>query len=84
MNIVVRKIGGEKFDRIIKYTLPPEKPPAVGELVESDMSLCETCVNSGYDDGFELVCKSGWKLGGDCSHFEGVTETISDTGDVPF
>ncbi len=84
MNIVVRKVGGEKFDRIIKYTLPPEKPPAVGELVETDMSLCEKCVNSGYDDGFELVCKNGWKPGGDCSHFEGVTESSDTTDEVPF
>ena len=33
--IVVRKIGGERFERIIKYSLP-EKPPAVGCLQETD------------------------------------------------
>ena len=84
VNIVVRKVGGEKFDRIIKCTLPNEKPPAVGDLAETDMSLCERCLNSGYDDGFELICKAGWKPGGDCSHFESVAETNVDIDDVPF
>ncbi len=83
--ITVRKIGGEKFDRIVKYTLPQVKPPAVGELSESDdTQLCGTCVNSGYDDGFELVCKLGFKPDDECSHFEGVTENSDVIDDVPF
>ncbi len=76
LGIVVRKVGGEKFDRIIKYTLPQEKPPAVGDLPET--TLCETCTNSGYDNDFSLVCRQGWAVGGPCAHFEGVTD------DVPF
>ena len=90
VDIVVRKVGGEKFDRIIKCTLPTEKPPAVSDIVETDISLCERCLNSGYDDGFELICKAGWKpgdpsrAGSDCSHFEGVTESDSNIDDVPF
>ena len=83
--ITVRKIGGEKFDRIVKYTLPQVKPPAVGDTVASGLTtLCETCVNSGYDDGFELVCKSGFKPDDECSHFEGVTENSDVIDDVPF
>ncbi len=75
ISIIVRKVGGEKYDRIVKYTLPPEKPPAVADTVVSgSKATCETCVNSGYDDGFELVCKLGFNPDGDCSHFEGVTE----------
>ncbi len=84
ISIIVRKVGGEKYDRIVKYTLPPSKPPAVGELVETDTSLCETCVNSGYDDGFELVCKLGFKPDGDCPRFDGVTENSEVIDDVPF
>ena len=84
MNIVVRKIGGEKFDRIIKYTLPPEKPPAVGDTLES-MALCQRCVNRVYDVGFELVCKLGLKASSSCSQFDGVVETDTDLDDdVPF
>ncbi|GHT32584.1 hypothetical protein FACS1894214_4510 [Planctomycetales bacterium] len=35
-HIVVRKIGGERFERIVRYTLPPKKPPAVGFVPETD------------------------------------------------
>ncbi len=85
-SIVVRKVGGEKFDRIIKYTLPTDKPPAVADTVTSETTaLCETCLNSGYDDGFELVCKLSLKPDGECSRFDGVTENSDDLGqDVPF
>jgi len=72
VSIVVRKVGGEKFDRIIKYTLPPEKPPAVGEIIEGE-SPCETCCHSGYDNDFSLVCKAGWTASGACSHYENAT-----------
>ena len=60
MNIVVRKVGGEKFDRIIKYTLPPEKPPAVGELAEpDDTQICGTCTHCIFEDDFSLSCQLG-------------------------
>jgi len=77
--IIVRKVGGERFERIIKYTLPPEKPSAVGEIIESP---CETCRHSCYDNDFSLVCGEGWAVGGPCSHFEGVID--GNTSDVPF
>jgi DNA repair protein RadD len=35
-HIVVRKIGGERFERILRYTLSPEKPPAVGFAPETE------------------------------------------------
>jgi DNA repair protein RadD len=38
-SIVVRKVGGEKFDRIIKHTLPPHKPPAIRPM---ESALCQT------------------------------------------
>lgn len=34
--IVVRKIGGERFERIIRYILPEEKPSAVGDVPPLD------------------------------------------------
>jgi DNA repair protein RadD len=33
--IVIRKVGGEKFERIIKYTLPKEKPNPIDETYEN-------------------------------------------------
>jgi DNA repair protein RadD len=81
--IIVRKVSGEKFDRIIKYALPSEKPPAVGDLTETT-SLCMNCVNSVYDDGFSLVCKLGLVANGSCSSFDGVTDGDINLGDVPF
>ncbi|MGL6194342.1 MAG: DEAD/DEAH box helicase, partial [Thermoguttaceae bacterium] len=42
--ITVRKVGGDKFPRIIKYQLPSEKPPAIGELAEEkDYYTCGEC-----------------------------------------
>ncbi len=43
--IIVRKTGGERFERIIRYTLPPEMPPAVGELADERVE---------YVDPFEI------------------------------
>ena len=80
-SIVVRKVGGEKFDRIIRHTLPPHKPPAVGEIVESP---CETCRHSTYDNDFSLACGEGWAVGGPCAHFESIPEDGVDLSDVPF
>ena len=85
-SIVVRKIAGEKFDRIAKHVLPQHKPPAVGDTLESQTTaLCETCVNIGYDVGFELICKLGLKASPSCSQFDGVVENNTDINDdVPF
>ena len=80
-SIIVRKIGGEKFDRIIRYTLPPDKPPAIGEIIDSP---CETCRYSTYDNDFALVCGEGLAVGGPCSHFEAIPEGGVDLSDVPF
>jgi hypothetical protein len=56
LNIVVRKVGGENFDRIIKYTLP-DKPPAIGKLPEpDDTQICGTCLHCIYEDDFSLGC----------------------------
>jgi DNA repair protein RadD len=42
--ITVRKIGGEKFPRIIKYQLPDEKPQPIGEMPEeSEYYTCGEC-----------------------------------------
>lgn len=60
-SIVVRKIGGERFDRIIKYTLPTEKPPAVGELPETDgnQEACLSCAYCIANDDFSYHCELG-------------------------
>jgi len=79
--ILVRKVGGEKFDRVIRHSLG-EKPPAVGETV--DQSLCENCVNGCYDNDFSIVCKLGLKAGGPCLHFDGVTECDANSNEIPF
>ena len=79
--IVVRKVGGERFERIIKHTLPPDKPTAVGEMIENE-SPCTTCFHSGYDNDFVLVCRAGWVAGSPCSHSESVSD--GDPDDVPF
>ena len=80
MNIVVRKIGGEKFDRIIKYTLPPERPPAIGELPD-DTQICGTCLHCIYEDDFSLGCT----LGHDTNHSSQCQQyTPTSDDEVPF
>ncbi|MCL2624591.1 MAG: hypothetical protein FWD31_13085, partial [Planctomycetaceae bacterium] len=78
-SIVVRKVGGERFDRIIKHALPPDKPPAIGESIAVE-SPCLDCFHSCYDNDFSLVCREGWVAGGPCSHFE----CNADIDGVPF
>jgi len=75
--IVVRKVAGEKYDRIIKHTLADQLPPP-----SVDVTLCEGCAYSGYDNDFAFICKSGWTPGRPCPHFEGVND--ADIDDVPF
>jgi DNA repair protein RadD len=50
-SIIVRKVAGEKFDRIIKHTLG-EKPYAVSDYLESNTDI----EPSQYHDPFELNC----------------------------
>ena len=80
--IVVRKVGGEKFDRIIKHTLG-EKPSAVGGSIRSE-SLCQKCANSCYGTDFSLVCKLGLTADKGCSQFDGMTDGDILSDDVPF
>ena len=77
--IVVRKVAGEKFERIIKHTLSDQLPvPTV------DVTMCEGCIHSSYDNEFSIVCNDGWTVGGSCAHFEGPYGNDDNVGDVPF
>ena len=77
--IFVRKVAGEKFDRIIKHTLAAQLPPPT-----VDVSRCEDCIHSGYDNDFSIVCNNGWAVGGPCAHFEGPYSNDDNLDDVPF
>ena len=73
--IVVRKVAGEKFDKIIKHTLADQLPPPIPV---TEKASCESCIHSGYDIDFSLICRVGGTIGGPCDHFEDRTD------DVPF
>jgi DNA repair protein RadD len=52
-NIVVRKVGGEKFDRIIRYSLD-EKPHSVSENFDNDSETNSLEENDDpFNDGFD-------------------------------